>query len=172
MSKRISIGHHYPVTDLNESVITLLQRRDWRSEWRWFRLNNGDLILGFFPQADGYEAMETIVDHDYEAADPHGIETLDLEPDDLIGSVTEDLLNQPEPHVRQSFTRADQARHFERVASEYTEGSYMNLLLVAAHTLCSQVQAHDDHARVSRWLDEVWNRHVQPLIDGPTEVEA
>ncbi len=27
---------------------------DGRSEWRWFRLPNGDLILGVYPQGDTY----------------------------------------------------------------------------------------------------------------------
>ena len=31
---------------------------DGRSEWRWFRLPNGDLILGVFPQGDTYFAVE------------------------------------------------------------------------------------------------------------------
>lgn len=29
-----------------------------RSQWLWVRLQNGDLILGFFPQDDGYFAHE------------------------------------------------------------------------------------------------------------------
>ncbi len=32
---------------------------DGRSEWRWFRLPNGDLILGVYPQGDTYFATES-----------------------------------------------------------------------------------------------------------------
>ena len=31
---------------------------DGRSEWRWFRLANGDLILGVFPCGDTYFEVE------------------------------------------------------------------------------------------------------------------
>jgi len=31
---------------------------DGRSEWRWFRLPNGDLILGVYPQGNTYFATE------------------------------------------------------------------------------------------------------------------
>lgn len=31
---------------------------DGRSEWKWFRLANGDLILGCWPQGDTYEMTE------------------------------------------------------------------------------------------------------------------
>ena len=41
---------------------------DTRSEWRWYRLANGDLMLGFAPHADGYCSMEEHVEADYDAA--------------------------------------------------------------------------------------------------------
>ena len=31
---------------------------DGRSDWMWFRLANGDLILGCWPRGDTYEATE------------------------------------------------------------------------------------------------------------------
>lgn len=34
---------------------------DGRSQWLWFRLNNGDLIFGVFPQGDTY--FDTARDH-------------------------------------------------------------------------------------------------------------
>lgn len=33
---------------------------DGRSRWYWFRLGNGDLILGFYPQGETYMATETM----------------------------------------------------------------------------------------------------------------
>lgn len=31
---------------------------DGRSTWKWFRLSNGDLILGCYPRGDVYEETE------------------------------------------------------------------------------------------------------------------
>jgi hypothetical protein len=71
MSDTITTGVHYPVRDL-VSVITLMTRRDYRGEWRWFRLANGDLICGFFPQDEGYFAVEDAVSEDYLHAEAGG----------------------------------------------------------------------------------------------------
>jgi hypothetical protein len=38
------------------------------SEWQWVRLNDGDLILGCFPQAWAYEAVEHMVQADFDRA--------------------------------------------------------------------------------------------------------
>lgn len=43
-----------------EKVINSHVGDDGRSEWHWFRLANGDLILGVFPRGDTY--METEAD--------------------------------------------------------------------------------------------------------------
>jgi len=47
---------HVPA-DPADAAIVMAQTTegfDGRSEWRWFRLPNGDLILGVFPQGDTY----------------------------------------------------------------------------------------------------------------------
>jgi len=36
------------------------QGTDGRSRWYWFRLSNGDLILGFYPQGETYLATEAM----------------------------------------------------------------------------------------------------------------
>jgi hypothetical protein len=41
---------------------------DGRSPFNWYRLTNGDLILGTAPQGEGYFAMENCVADDYEKA--------------------------------------------------------------------------------------------------------
>lgn len=47
---------HIPAADADvECVISATtEGYDGRSDWRWFRLPNGDLILGVFPQGDTY----------------------------------------------------------------------------------------------------------------------
>jgi hypothetical protein len=47
------------------AVLDLPEGADGRSEYRWIRLANGDLILGVFPTGDGYFAVETNVEDDY-----------------------------------------------------------------------------------------------------------
>jgi hypothetical protein len=42
-----------------------------RSEWFWFRLGNGDLVLGVFPRGEGYFDVEGAVDRDYLRACEH-----------------------------------------------------------------------------------------------------
>jgi hypothetical protein len=64
------LGITYPMRDLS-TIIPLMTRRDWRSEWRWFRLANGDLIVGFYPQAEGYESVELADSDDYIHAAQH-----------------------------------------------------------------------------------------------------
>lgn len=65
----VGMGLHFPMS--REAVDMVLNlpigdEDDGRSEWRWFRLNNGDLICGFFPQAGGYERCEVPCQEDYE----------------------------------------------------------------------------------------------------------
>lgn len=40
-----------------------------RSEWRWVRFADGDLMLGCYPQADSYSTLESVVDEDFERAE-------------------------------------------------------------------------------------------------------
>lgn len=70
----------------------LVHQSETRSEWRWFRLANGDLILGFFPQGDfGYFGIEVAVENDYDVAESggrlvhHETEDDGLDPDNLTG---------------------------------------------------------------------------------------
>lgn len=61
------IAHHFPASQ--ESVRTLLELPynddEGRSEWRWFRTTDGDLIFGCFPRGDGYMMCEEDVHADY-----------------------------------------------------------------------------------------------------------
>ena len=41
-----------------ERVLEAPLTGDGRSEWRWIRLANGDLILGVFPHGETYFAIE------------------------------------------------------------------------------------------------------------------
>lgn len=51
--------HYAPASD--DAVRRVLDaglNDDGRSAWHWFRLQNGDLILGVFPKGDTYLATE------------------------------------------------------------------------------------------------------------------
>lgn len=45
-----------------------LETGDGRSEWMWLLLQNGDLVLGVFPQGDTYCEIEGLVERDYKVA--------------------------------------------------------------------------------------------------------
>ena len=45
-----------------------------RSEWHWFLLANGDLVMGCFPQSALYEELERTVGDDYDTARKLGLE--------------------------------------------------------------------------------------------------
>lgn len=67
-NRMLAIGEHYPASQ--EAVELLLEKPadgsgDTRSGWKWFRLANGDLVLGFFPQGDGYFEVEGAFSDDY-----------------------------------------------------------------------------------------------------------
>ena len=55
-----SIAWHGPATEADVADVLALDEDsdDGRSDWRWVRLVNGDLMLGVFPQGDGYFAFE------------------------------------------------------------------------------------------------------------------
>ncbi len=44
--------------EMAERIAALPVGIDTRSEWTWFRLANGDLVLGFFPCGDTYFETE------------------------------------------------------------------------------------------------------------------
>lgn len=52
----VTIGHRTPAVDKHISMVLGADyaHDNGRSEWCWFRLNNGDLILGVYPQGDTY----------------------------------------------------------------------------------------------------------------------
>jgi hypothetical protein len=41
-------------------VIEASQGKNGRSEWYWFRLQNGDLVLGVYPCGDTYEEITQV----------------------------------------------------------------------------------------------------------------
>ena len=54
------IAYTYPAK-LSDVIQVLVQDPDddnGRSDWRWLRLNNGDLALIVFPQGDTYMGLE------------------------------------------------------------------------------------------------------------------
>ena len=55
-----SIAYTYPanIDDVNLVLSQDPDDENGRSEWRWLRLNNGDLALIVFPQGDTYMALE------------------------------------------------------------------------------------------------------------------
>lgn len=59
----VSIAWFEPASDAAVAALTAadpdLEDGFTRSEWLWVRLANGDLILGFFPQDEGYFAHES-----------------------------------------------------------------------------------------------------------------
>lgn len=57
---------------------------DGRSNWCWIRLQNGDLILGVYPQGDTYSAVEL------DAETPHDMPDLPV-PDSVIDGALDDL---------------------------------------------------------------------------------
>lgn len=67
------IAHSFPA---NKTVVTTLLEMvvddDTRSDFRWLRLQNGDLMLGVFPRGDGYFEVETEVEFDYKRAERDG----------------------------------------------------------------------------------------------------
>lgn len=64
------VATHWPITD-PEVVKTLMELPEnppdgnGRSEWHWIHLADGDLIVGFFPQADDYEAAQVFAEADF-----------------------------------------------------------------------------------------------------------
>lgn len=55
----------FPVGNL-DTILTLMLKRDLRSEWRWFVLPNGSFAVGFFPQGEGADLVheEFVADDD------------------------------------------------------------------------------------------------------------
>lgn len=71
---RVYLGASWPASAKPVSDLLALPIGDGRSEWRWLRLSNGDLMLGFFPQAngqDGYFLTEIDREEDWCTADTH-----------------------------------------------------------------------------------------------------
>jgi hypothetical protein len=60
-SKEAIIARSKPASDeMVEKVLNAsTEGSDGRSRWMWFRLANGDLILGVFPQGDTYLGTES-----------------------------------------------------------------------------------------------------------------
>ena len=60
-------SNHYPAdfSAVDYILAHPINTGDGRSEWRWFHLPNGDLVLGFFPQGDACFATETQREIDY-----------------------------------------------------------------------------------------------------------
>lgn len=55
-----------------------------RSQWYWFRLANGDLVMGCFPQSALYMELEDVVADDYVTARNLGQERhIEVRPEDL-----------------------------------------------------------------------------------------
>jgi|tagenome__1003787_1003787.scaffolds.fasta_scaffold20572346_3 hypothetical protein len=55
-----------------EAVQTVLKapvQDDGRSEWRWIRFANGDLVLAVYPLGNTYEALEKPSQEDYQRAE-------------------------------------------------------------------------------------------------------
>ncbi len=67
------IAVHFPASRAAAQVV-LRQSvgEDTRSDFTWIRLVNGDLILGVFPQGEGYFGCERDVEADYQAAGGDG----------------------------------------------------------------------------------------------------
>lgn len=55
-----SIAYTYPAESLDVTQVLAQDPDDdnGRSDWRWLRLNNGDLALVVFPQGDTYMGLE------------------------------------------------------------------------------------------------------------------
>lgn len=54
------IAYHYPA-DIDDVVKVMAQSpndENGRSDWRWIRLDNGDLALALFPQGETYMELE------------------------------------------------------------------------------------------------------------------
>lgn len=73
---RVYLGASWPASPNAVETIMTMDEDNGRSEWRWLRLANGDLMLGVFPQADGadgYFATEVQREEDWHtAADANG----------------------------------------------------------------------------------------------------
>lgn len=86
--RKAYLGTSYPASP--ESVTQLLSMPifDGRSEWKWFTLANGDLVLGFYPQADGqdgYYTTEAQRDLDYFDAEKRGtLRIMEAEREDTL----------------------------------------------------------------------------------------
>jgi len=71
------VATFYPVRDyVNvDKVVNAPQDSDYgvsRSPWYWFRLANGDLVFGCFPQDELYMELEQPVSEDYVQASKLG----------------------------------------------------------------------------------------------------
>lgn len=75
VGKRVYLGASYPIRDpdtVKTLLTTLPDSDDTRSEWRWFRLANGDLVAGFFPQGEMFFETEVARDQDEIASEKDG----------------------------------------------------------------------------------------------------
>lgn len=66
--RRVYLGCSFPAAQIAVDQLLDMEIENGRSEWRWLRLSNGDLMLGFFPQADGedgYFATELVREQDW-----------------------------------------------------------------------------------------------------------
>lgn len=63
--KRQRIGEFYNASpSIAKKLVKLAPGEDTRSDWKWFRTVDSDLILGFFPCGLTYESIELDVDRD------------------------------------------------------------------------------------------------------------
>jgi hypothetical protein len=74
-SETFFIAESFPIRDhatVTQLLTSLPDSDDTRSEWRWFRLANGDLVAGFYPQGEMVFATEVERDEDWHAAREDG----------------------------------------------------------------------------------------------------
>lgn len=80
MSKpKVFLGNQYPIattTRVERLLASPVSADDGRSEWMWFRLANGDLIVGFYPRGDAYMDCEVDFTEDWTLAERIGTERI------------------------------------------------------------------------------------------------
>ena len=69
-TRAVTIATSFPASQEHVNMLMAMDTStgDGRSPFNWYRLTNGDLILGTAPQGEGYFAMENCVADDYEKA--------------------------------------------------------------------------------------------------------
>jgi hypothetical protein len=73
--RQVQIAWQYPIRDakvVDGLLAAPVGTGNGRSPWYWFRLANGDLVAGFYPQGWTYEGNEGPFTDDYQAATEDG----------------------------------------------------------------------------------------------------